>query len=69
MDVAAAMKEGHLMWASSNSSIMLSIIIAMVWQFSGYVAVIFLAAIKNVPPTSSMPPSWMAPTCPAFMER
>ena len=26
-----------------------SIIIAMVWQFSGYVAVIFLAAIKNVP--------------------
>ena len=49
VDVAAAMKEGHLMWASSNSSIMLSIIIAMVWQFSGYVAVIFLAAIKNVP--------------------
>ena len=49
MDVAAAMKEGHLMWASSNDTIMLSIIIAMVWQFSGYVAVIFLAAIKNVP--------------------
>ncbi len=38
-----------LMWASSNETIMLSIIIAMVWQFSGYVAVIFLAAIKNVP--------------------
>lgn len=49
VDVSAAMKEGHLMWASSNSTIMLSIIIAMVWQFSGYVAVIFLAAIKNVP--------------------
>ena len=49
MDVSAAMKAGHLMWASSNSTIMLSIIIAMVWQFSGYVAVIFLAAIKNVP--------------------
>lgn len=49
VDVSAAMKEGHLMWASSNQTIMLSIIIAMVWQFSGYVAVIFLAAIKNVP--------------------
>lgn len=49
VDVAGAMKAGHLMWASSNSTIMLSIIIAMVWQFSGYVAVIFLAAIKNVP--------------------
>lgn len=49
VNINAAMKEGHLMWASSNSTIMLSIIIAMVWQFSGYVAVIFLAAIKNVP--------------------
>ena len=49
VDVSAAMKSGHLMWASSNNTIMLSVIIAMVWQFSGYVAVIFLAAIKNVP--------------------
>ncbi len=49
VDVTTAMKNGHLMWASSNSTVMLSIIIAMVWQFSGYVAVIFLAAIKNVP--------------------
>lgn len=49
VDVAGAMKAGNLMWASSNSTIMISIIIAMVWQFSGYVAVIFLAAIKNVP--------------------
>ncbi len=49
VDVSAAMKAGHLMWASSSKTIMLSIIIAMVWQFSGYVAVIFLAAIKNVP--------------------
>lgn len=49
VDVSAAMKNGNLMWASSNKTIMLSIIIAMVWQFSGYVAVIFLAAIKNVP--------------------
>ena len=40
VNVSAAMKNGHLMWASSNSTIMLSIIIAMVWQFSGYVAVI-----------------------------
>lgn len=49
VDVSKAMANGHLMWASSNKTIMLSIIIAMVWQFSGYVAVIFLAAIKNVP--------------------
>ena len=35
VDVAGAMREGHLMWASSNSTIMLSIIIPMVWQFSG----------------------------------
>lgn len=49
INVSAAMKDGHLMWASSSRTIMLSIIIAMVWQFSGYVAVIFLAAIKNVP--------------------
>ena len=49
VNVSAAMKNGSLMWASSNDTIMLSIIIAMVWQFSGYVAVIFLAAIKNVP--------------------
>lgn len=49
VNVSAAMKNGSLMWASSNKTIMLSIIIAMVWQFSGYVAVIFLAAIKNVP--------------------
>ncbi|MDR0897250.1 MAG: sugar ABC transporter permease [Oscillospiraceae bacterium] len=49
VNVSAAMKNGSLMWASSSNTIMLSIIIAMVWQFSGYVAVIFLAAIKNVP--------------------
>lgn len=49
VNVSAAVKDGHLMWASSNATIMLSIIIALVWQFSGYVAVIFLAAIKNVP--------------------
>lgn len=49
VDVSFAIKSGSLMWASSNRTIMLSIIIAMVWQFSGYVAVIFLAAIKNVP--------------------
>ena len=49
VNVKSAMANGHLMWASSNKTIMVSIIIAMVWQFSGYVAVIFLAAIKNVP--------------------
>ena len=39
----------NLMWTSSNDTVMLSIIIALVWQFSGYVAVIFLAGIKSVP--------------------
>lgn len=39
----------QLMWTSSNDTVMLSIIIALVWQFSGYVAVIFLAGIKSVP--------------------
>ena len=34
----------------SNEMVMYSIMIVMIWQFSGYVAVIFLAAIKNVPP-------------------
>ena len=38
-----------LMWTSSNDTVMLSIILALVWQFSGYVAVIFLAGIKSVP--------------------
>ena len=33
---------------TSNEMVMYSIMIVMVWQFSGYVAVIFLAAIKNV---------------------
>lgn len=39
----------NLMWTASNDTVMLSIIIALVWQFSGYVAVIFLAGIKAVP--------------------
>ena len=39
----------NFMWTSSNDTVMLSIIIALVWQFSGYVAVIFLAGIKSVP--------------------
>ena len=34
---------------TSNEMVMYSIMLVMVWQFSGYVAVIFLAAIKNVP--------------------
>jgi len=34
---------------TSNEMVMYSIMLVMIWQFSGYVAVIFLAAIKNVP--------------------
>ena len=40
---------GGIQWMSSDM-VMISIMIVMIWQFSGYVAVIFLAAIKNVPP-------------------
>ena len=38
-----------LLWTASQDTIMLCIIIALVWQFSGYVALIFLAGIKSVP--------------------
>ncbi|MBR6966620.1 MAG: sugar ABC transporter permease [Clostridia bacterium] len=38
----------NIQW-TSNEMVMYSIMLVMVWQFSGYVAVIFLAAIKNVP--------------------
>lgn len=38
-----------LMWTASNDTVMLSVILALVWQFSGYVAIIFLAGIKSVP--------------------
>nr|MBR4280956.1 sugar ABC transporter permease [Clostridia bacterium] len=48
VNVNAAMKAGKLLWIASPKTTMISIVIAMVWQFSGYVAVIFLAAIKNV---------------------
>jgi len=36
-------------WLGSDDTIMISIIIALVWQFSGYISVIFLAGIKSVP--------------------
>lgn len=36
-------------WLTSQATVMPSIIIALVWQFSGYVALIFLAGIKSVP--------------------
>ena len=49
VNVHAAVAEGRLMWTSDPNLYMICIIIAMTWQFSGYVAVIFLAAIKNVP--------------------
>ena len=69
VNVSAAMREGHLMWLSSNSTIMLSIIIAMVWQFSGYVAVIFWRPSRTCPPTSSTPQSSTALICPGFMAK
>ena len=38
-----------LLWLASQETVMISIIIALVWQFSGYVALIFLAGIRSVP--------------------
>lgn len=38
-----------LLWTASQDTIMLCIIIALVWQFSGYIALIFFAGIKSVP--------------------
>lgn len=48
VNIDAQVAAGNLKWSFDDSTAMLSIIIAMVWQFSGYVAVVFLAAIKNV---------------------
>ena len=36
-------------WHTSQGTVMFSIILALVWQFSGYVALIFLAGLKSVP--------------------
>ena len=36
------------MWHTNESSVMWSILLALIWQFSGYAALIFLAGIKSV---------------------
>ena len=36
-------------WIAAQETVMPSIILALVWQFSGYVALIFYAGIKSVP--------------------
>lgn len=36
-------------WHTSQETVMPAIILALVWQFSGYVALIFLAGLKSVP--------------------
>ncbi len=36
-------------WHTSQKTVMPSIMLALVWQFSGYVALVFLAGIKSVP--------------------
>jgi glucose/mannose transport system permease protein len=36
-------------WCTQQDTVMASIIVALVWQFSGYVAIIFLGGIKSVP--------------------
>lgn len=36
-------------WHTSQQTVMPSVILALVWQFSGYVALVFLAGIKSVP--------------------
>ena len=37
------------LWHTSENSVMWSILLALVWQFSGYSALIFLAGMKSVP--------------------
>lgn len=39
----------NLFWISRPETVMLSVIIALVWQFSGYTALLFYAGIKSVP--------------------
>lgn len=39
----------QLQWIANPNTVMVCIIIALVWQFSGYVALIMLAGIKSVP--------------------
>lgn len=36
-------------WHTAQETVMGAVILALVWQFSGYVALIFLAGIKSVP--------------------
>ncbi|MGB4378142.1 MAG: sugar ABC transporter permease [Limnochordia bacterium] len=36
-------------WHTAQNTVMPAIILALVWQFSGYVALIFLAGLKSVP--------------------
>lgn len=36
-------------WHTDQSTVMPAIMLALVWQFSGYVALIFLAGLKSVP--------------------
>ena len=36
-------------WHTGQQTVMPSIMLALVWQFSGYVALVFLAGIKSVP--------------------
>ncbi len=37
------------MWHTSPNTVMYSVIIALVWQFSGYAALVFLAGIRAIP--------------------
>ncbi len=37
------------LWHTSQSTVMIAIIIALVWQFSGYTALILLGGIRSVP--------------------
>lgn len=47
---------GHIeiIWLGNPNITLVSISLAMVWQFSGYVMLIFLAGIRSVPPSNIM---------------
>jgi len=44
----------EIIWLGNSNLTLVSISLAMVWQFSGYVMLIFLAGIRSVPPSNIM---------------
>lgn len=43
------LKQWQCMWHTSQQTVMYSIILALVWQFSGYAALVLLAGMRSIP--------------------